>query len=96
MIPEIKFPTDINYLSIGRENRERKIDLLYDTQHDKKKPGDCRRKVLAYLNNRNGCTTTIKIASQTGLLIVEQIKIGGTMSWIINLNPKGSNIYRKI
>jgi len=44
MLPEIKFPPYINLLSIGRENLERMIDLLYDAKDDKKKPGDCRRK----------------------------------------------------
>ena len=48
---EIKFPTDINLLSIGRENIERMIDLLYDSKLDKKKPRDYRRKARqGYLN----------------------------------------------
>jgi len=71
------------------------IDLLYDAKLDKKKPRDYRRKARqAYLNNRNGCTTTIRIASPTGLLFVEQIKRGGAISWIINMNPEGSNVCR--
>ena len=48
---EIKFPTDLNLLSIGRENLERMIDLLYDNKVDKKKPRDYRRTARkAYLN----------------------------------------------
>jgi hypothetical protein len=48
---EIKFPTDLNLLSIGRENLERMIDLLYDAKKDKKKPRDYRRKARKeYLN----------------------------------------------
>jgi len=81
MLPEIKFPTDINFLSIGRENRERMMDLLYDAQHDKKKPGDCRRKARQeYLNIRKGGTTTIGIVSPTGMLFVEQTIRSGEMS----------------
>jgi len=96
MLLEIKFPADINLLSIGRENLERMIDLLYDAKHDKKKPRDCRRKARqAYLNNRKGCTTIIRIVSPTGLLFVEQTKRSGEMSSKKKANPKGSNIYRK-
>lgn len=48
---EIKFPTDLNLLSIGRENLERIIDLLYDSTRDKKKPRDYRRKARKeYIN----------------------------------------------
>lgn len=48
---EIKFPTDLNLLNIGRENLERIIDLLYDSTRDKKKPRDYRRKARKeYLN----------------------------------------------
>lgn len=41
---EIRFPTDLNLLSISRENLERMIDLLYDAKKDQKKPRDYRRK----------------------------------------------------
>ena len=48
---EIKFPTDINLLSIGRENLERMIDWLYNAKLDKKKPRDYRRNARKeYLN----------------------------------------------
>jgi len=48
---EIKFPTDLNLLSISRENLERMIDILYDAKQDKKKPRDYRRKARKeYLN----------------------------------------------
>lgn len=48
---EIKFPTDLNLLSIGRENLERIIDLLYDSARDKKKPRDYRRRARKeYIN----------------------------------------------
>lgn len=48
---EIKFPTDINLLSIGRENLERMIDLLYNANKGEKKPRDYRRKARKeYLN----------------------------------------------
>jgi len=48
---EIKFPTDINLLGIGRENLERMIDWLYDAKLDKKKPRDYRRTARKeYLN----------------------------------------------
>lgn len=48
---EIKFPTDLNLLSISRENLERMIDILYDANQDKKKPRDYRRKARKeYLN----------------------------------------------
>jgi len=95
MLPEIKVPTDINLLSIGKENLERMIDLLYDAKLNKKKPRDYRCIARqAYLNNRKGCTTTIRIVSPTGWLFVEQIKRGDAISWIINLNPEGSNVYR--
>jgi IS5 family transposase len=48
---EIKFPTDLNLLSISRENLERMIDLLYDAKKDEKKPRDYRRKARKeYLN----------------------------------------------
>jgi hypothetical protein len=48
---EIKFPTDLNLLNIGRENLERIIDLLYDSKKDKKKPRDYRRNARKdYLN----------------------------------------------
>ncbi|MCD6089974.1 MAG: hypothetical protein J7J72_00605, partial [Bacteroidales bacterium] len=40
----IKYPTDINLLSIGRENLERMIDLLYNANKVEKKPRDYRRK----------------------------------------------------
>lgn len=48
---EIKFPTDLNLLSISREHLERMIDILYDAKRDKKKPRDYRRKARKeYLN----------------------------------------------
>ncbi len=48
---EIKFPTDLNLLSISRENLERIIDLLYNPKQDNKKPRDYRRKARKeYLN----------------------------------------------
>ena len=48
---EIKYPTDINLLSIGRENLERMIDLLYNANKVEKKPRDYRRKARKeYLN----------------------------------------------
>ena len=72
------------------------IDLLYDAKLDKKKPRDYRRKARqAYLNNRKGCTTIIRIVSPTGLLFVEQTKRSGEMSSKKKANPKDSNIYRK-
>jgi len=48
---EIKFPTDLNLLNIGRENLERIIDLLYNSESDNKKPRDYRRNARKdYLN----------------------------------------------
>ena len=48
---EIKFPTDINILSVSRENLERMIDLLYDVKLDEKEPRDYHRKARQeYLN----------------------------------------------
>lgn len=40
---QIKFPTDEGLLSIGRENLERIIDVLYEPQTDKTKPRTYRR-----------------------------------------------------
>ncbi|MCF6341716.1 MAG: IS5 family transposase [Bacteroidales bacterium] len=48
---EIRFPTDLNLLSISRENLERMIDLLYDAKRGKQKPRDYRRKARKeYMN----------------------------------------------
>jgi len=68
--------------------------LPYDAKHEKKPRDFCRKPHQACLNKRNGCKTTIKIVSPTGLLFVERIKRGGAMSGIINLNPEGSNVCR--
>ena len=40
---EITFPTDLKLLNVSRENIERMIDLLYNSETDGKKPRDYRR-----------------------------------------------------
>ena len=40
---EVKYPTDLNLLNVGRENLERTIDLLYFPDRDGKKPRTYRR-----------------------------------------------------